>query len=201
MNKKDRMTPFASNNTYMKLSREEQDYISEIADRFQLTYQDIKTLIETARDLSIWDEGSLADYWIVPEDSPRKGKQLKQLLMNNLKMSRENLKNKANDYGSFTGKTDSTGRTDFVSLNDERTILGACPVASEKTRCCNLKTLDVVLNCGFDCTYCSIQSFFDNDRVYFHKNLEEKLQKLNLDPKKRYHIGTGQSSDSLMWGN
>jgi spore photoproduct lyase len=201
MDKKNPMAPFRDNHTYNRLSREERDYISEIAERFHLTYQDIKTVIDTARDLTIWDEGSIGDYWIVPEGSPQKGKQLKQMLMNNLKRSREDLEKKANDYSSFTGTTDSTGRTEFVNLKDDRTILGACPVASKKTRCCNLKTLDVVLNCGFDCTYCSIQSFFDNDRVYFHENLEEKLEKLDLDPEKRYHIGTGQSSDSLMWGN
>ena len=28
-----------------------------------------------------------------------------------------------------------------------------------------------------------------------------KLKNLNLEQNKTYHIGTGQSSDSLMWGN
>ena len=33
------------------------------------------------------------------------------------------------------------------------------------------------------------------------EKLTIKLRKLKLDPNKSYHIGTGQSSDSLMWGN
>ncbi|MEA1910069.1 MAG: hypothetical protein U9N32_00120, partial [Spirochaetota bacterium] len=84
---------------------------------------------------------------------------------------------------------------------DNDTILGHCPVASNKTRCCNLYTLDAVKNCGFDCSYCSIQSFYTDGKIYLHENLKEKLNNLTLDPDKIYHIGTGQSSDSLMWGN
>ncbi len=83
----------------------------------------------------------------------------------------------------------------------ERTIIGDCPVASPKTRCCNLKTLDSVISCGHDCSYCSIQSFYTGGKVQFDTHLKEKLAELSFDPSKRYHIGTGQSSDSLMWGN
>jgi len=74
-------------------------------------------------------------------------------------------------------------------------------VASEGTRCCNLLTLDAVQSCGFDCSYCSIQSFYNENKIGFDKEFKQKLQNLKLDPNKTYHIGTGQSSDSLMWGN
>jgi len=74
-------------------------------------------------------------------------------------------------------------------------------VASEKTRCCNLLTLDAVESCGFDCSYCSIQSFYNEGKVVFDTNFKERLKSLKLDRGKYYHIGTGQSSDSLMWGN
>jgi spore photoproduct lyase len=79
--------------------------------------------------------------------------------------------------------------------------LGRCPVASERTRCCNLLTLDAVEKCGFDCSYCSIQSFYHGNEVVFDSGFADKLAKLKLDPDTIYHIGTGQSSDSLMWGN
>ena len=55
--------------------------------------------------------------------------------------------------------------------------------------------------CGFDCSYCSIQSFYHGNQVTFDQDFSEKLARLELDPKATYHIGTGQSSDSLMWGN
>jgi spore photoproduct lyase len=62
-------------------------------------------------------------------------------------------------------------------------------------------TLDAVQNCGFDCSYCSIQSFYHGDEIRFDRSFAAKLAALRLDPEKTYHIGTGQSSDSLMWGN
>jgi len=89
----------------------------------------------------------------------------------------------------------------IMSKKSEDEILGLCPVASTKTRCCNLQTLDAVQSCGFDCHYCSIQSFYTDGEVTFFQNLKEKLEKLQFEPDKYYHIGTGQSSDSLMWGN
>ena len=79
--------------------------------------------------------------------------------------------------------------------------LGRCPVASEKTRCCNLLTLDAVEKCGFDCSYCSIQSFYHANEVTFDSSFADKLSRLKLNSDQIYHIGTGQSSDSLMWGN
>jgi len=199
---KDRLAPFKDNNTYKKLTREEQKFLEESAETYQLSFQDIKNLIDINRDLNTWDEGTLKDYWIIPEEKNLKGKQLKQAILNNIKDIWKQLKTELKDYSSFHAETDSKGlKINYVETDDKNIILGSCPVASEKTRCCNLQTLDVVNNCGFDCTYCSIQSFFDNNRVYFQKNLKEKLNRLQLDPDKRYHIGTGQSSDSLMWGN
>ncbi len=37
--------------------------------------------------------------------------------------------------------------------------------------------------------------------MIFDADLERKLSALELDPQRFYHIGTGQSSDALMWGN
>lgn len=82
----------------------------------------------------------------------------------------------------------------------DKNIFGMCPVASEKTVCCNLKTIDAVENCVFGCSYCTIQTFY-HDKTVFDENLAAKLEKIALDPDRQYHIGTGQSSDSLVWGN
>jgi len=51
------------------------------------------------------------------------------------------------------------------------------------------------------CSYCSIQSFYNQNTITFDSGFTQKLKNLQLDPNKTYHIGTGQSSDSLMWGN
>jgi len=39
------------------------------------------------------------------------------------------------------------------------------------------------------------------DRAVFDADLRQKLRDLELEADRFYHIGTGQSSDSLMWGN
>jgi len=74
-------------------------------------------------------------------------------------------------------------------------------VASEKTVCCNLRTIDVAQGCGLGCSYCSIQTFYENGSIAVEKNLKDKLAAIELDPNKNYHIGSGQSSDSLALGN
>jgi spore photoproduct lyase len=75
-----------------------------------------------------------------------------------------------------------------------------CPVASEETVCCNLRTIDAVENCGMGCSYCAVQTFY-GDEVVFDAKLKEKLEAIELEDDRFYHIGTGQSSDALMWGN
>jgi spore photoproduct lyase len=90
-----------------------------------------------------------------------------------------------------------------VTLRETRTsnrILGQCPAYSEKTVCCGLHTLDAVRGCPYSCSYCTIQTFYGED-AELEADLGEKLARLDLDPGHRYHIGTGQSSDSLVWGN
>src|SRR3990172_8145513 len=75
-----------------------------------------------------------------------------------------------------------------------------CPVASEETVCCNLRTIDAVENCAFGCSYCTIQTFY-SDTFKFDADFTTKLKKIKLDLNRFYHFGTGQSSDSLVWGN
>ena len=84
-------------------------------------------------------------------------------------------------------------------LKRKKRILGSCPVASQKTRCCNLLTLDAIQQCGFGCSYCAIQHFYDERAIQVHGDFAQKLEQLELDPQKWYHIGTGQASDSLLW--
>jgi len=68
------------------------------------------------------------------------------------------------------------------------------------TVCCNLKTLDSVQSCVYGCSYCTIQTFY-SDQITLEDELNEKLAGLELDPGRGYHIGTGQSSDALAYGN
>lgn len=191
---------FLDNSQWKRLRDIDKEFLKKIETAYNLSHQDLKQLIDIAIDFKAWDAGNLQNYW--PEDNKKlKGKQLKQYKINEIKKIWEKQKNDPTDYTNFEAASDFVPKNTFIATSPSRTILGDCPVASEKTRCCNLKTLDAVINCGFDCSYCTIQSFYKDGRILFEENLTEKLEKLNLDPKKRYHIGTGQSSDSLMWGN
>ena len=116
--------------------------------------------------------------------------------------SQQRLKEQNNSYTNLS-KFDKpkTIKPVLRTENKPSLGLGRCPVASPRTRCCNLMTLDAVEKCGFDCSYCSIQSFYHGNEVVFDSGFVDKLARLELDPGEIYHIGTGQSSDSLMWGN
>ena len=192
---------FLKDPVYSSLSLPNKDFISGKSKEFGFSFQEIKQIIDIATDLEMWQEGLITDFWNEEKTDKLKGKNLRHKLLKRVTDKWEDLKQQSNDYSHFTPQSIPSPKLDFVSQNNNTTILGNCPVASEKTRCCNLYTLDAVKNCGFDCSYCSIQSFYTDGKIYLHENLNEKLNKLELDPDKIYHIGTGQSSDSLMWGN
>ncbi len=190
------------NTNFFKLSESEQVFIKDISLRYKLSFQEIKIITGIANDIVIWDEGSITNYINKSDKEIKECKQAKKLLLKNLKDKYEELKNRPNSYKNFNSKTSYHSKgVKTKTIEKENLGLGDCPVASERTRCCNLLTLDAVESCGFDCSYCSIQSFYNQNQVIFDKNFKDKLKNIKLDPNKRYHIGTGQSSDSLMWGN
>ena len=81
----------------------------------------------------------------------------------------QTIRNAPNSYENFTLKNiPKEQKFTFKVEPKEGFGLGLCPVASEKeARCCNLLTLDAVESCGFDCSYCSIQSFYNQKKVVF----------------------------------
>ena len=196
-----KLTQFGSDGEYLLLSESNRNFLEILDSRWQFSYQEMRILIRIARDLETWDAGVLQDFWQDQHIEEPGKKQDKEKLFRQLRKQWDHLKENPKDYTGFQPEKIQRKVPGFQALSDGRTILGECPVASVKTRCCNLKTLDAVINCGFDCSYCSIQSFYHDNRILFHKGLKEKLQNLKLDPDKSWHIGTGQSSDSLMWGN
>ena len=184
-----------------KLSNKEQEFLTEITDKYHLSQQDRKQLIDMAIDLDMWDEKNLSEIWASHLDEKYEGKKLKQILIAHAKAYYNNLKDNPSDYSDTPSTKTKTPRIKFVTEEKENLGFGLCPVASPKTRCCNLLTLDAVESCGFDCSYCSIQSFYNEDKITFDSTLKQKLDAIELDPDEFYHIGTGQASDSLMWGN
>lgn len=182
------------NTFYSNLSQAEQNFIQEKSLLLKFSTQEIKQIITIARDLEMWNETPIMQ--LFPEHSQKK------VVFARLRKAYEEIRDKPNSYENFTLKNiPKEQKFTFKVAEKEGFGLGLCPVASEKTRCCNLLTLDAVESCGFDCSYCSIQSFYNQNTITFDSGFKDKLLTLQLDPNKTYHIGTGQASDSLMFGN
>ena len=181
---------------YNNLSEENKTFIYNIASQYQFSFQELKQLIDFSIDFKMWHEDDISMVF-KEEYASRKH------AFNDIRNIWQSLKNRPNSYSKFSKDLykDDVRKFSFNTFEGEKTALGSCPVASPNTRCCNLLTLDAVQSCGFDCSYCSIQSFYNQDKIGFDVNFKKNLQNLQLDPNLTYHIGTGQSSDSLMCGN
>jgi spore photoproduct lyase len=195
MNSYDEKFETSIRSTYFaKLPPDQQAFIKTKAYEHKFSFQQLRLIIEMANDFEMWDEQNIIDIW--PEHMHSK------VILQRITKIYEEVKNRPNSYDGFDPSIlRSEQKFKFVTQEKEGFGLGMCPVASEETRCCNLMTLDAVESCGFDCSYCTIQSFYKQDKITFDSSFTHKLKNLKLDPKRTYHIGTGQSSDSLMWGN
>lgn len=190
----DKFNKAIQNTLFEKLPQAQKEFIKDQAFQLKFSHQELKQIIDIARDLEMWNETNIIE--IFPEHTQKK------VVFTRLRKAYEDIRKKPNSYKEFELKNIPTEQKyTFKTEEKEGFGLGLCPVASEKTRCCNLLTLDAVESCGFDCSYCSIQSFYNQNTITFDSGFAKKLLNLNLDKNKTYHIGTGQSSDSLMWGN
>ena len=193
-----------SQTQFRHLPTERRGMLKKIACEHLFTQQELKNAVDIDIDLTMWGTQGFTERWHEYKTQSRQtGKQLKKDIFNKINTAINQLISKPVHYQenpSAPGKFKETKVTVKKSASTEK-IYGLCPVASAKTICCNLRTIDAVKNCGFGCSYCGIQTMYSNQEVTFDERFEEKLNEIMLDKNRRYHIGTGQSSDSLMWGN
>jgi spore photoproduct lyase len=192
---------FSGNPLFLNLNPTNREFLNSVVSQYQLTQQDVFNVVEIATDFEMWGVGLLPDVWDDSDTDHLQGKRRKQEILGRLIRQREQFRMELPDYTQTPRPLEEKGAIKFTIKNNNDPVLGLCPVFSDKTRCCNLQTLDAVMNCGYECSYCSIQSFYHGEEIIFQGNLKEKLDKIEIDPDKIYHIGTGQSSDSLLWGN
>ncbi|MCZ6853238.1 MAG: hypothetical protein O7G86_04885 [Gammaproteobacteria bacterium] len=186
---------FADRTLFGSLDERDQRAVREIAFAHRLTFQEFRKVAEAGRDLAMWREGSI-DNWLSDNASPTKSR-----LLADLNGHMDRLRSRPKRYeGNETFRPTVRETRPVVRRKSDKTIFGMCPVESPKTVCCNLRTIDAVENCTFGCSYCAVQTFY-HDRIAFDENLAAKLEAISLDPDRFYHIGTGQSSDALAWGN
>ena len=187
---------------YDRLDRAAQACVDDAAARYRCTVQEVRQLCEAARDLSMWGEPGLSEWWTQAEqqvDAAMNPRERKKRLISALREHLDRLRREPTRYDRRSAKPERAPLR-FVEAAPQTEVFGECPVRSDRTLCCNLKTIDAVQNCSFGCSYCTIQTFY-GDRVTVDPDLGRKLTELELDDERFYHIGTGQSSDSLVWGN
>ncbi len=192
----------AARTPFRHLPDEQQQFLRQQALRYRFTLQDLRQITEIGLDLNMWGEGTIIDMWPANGHELLPGKEGRKQLIAALTDSWKALRAAPNKYRrTSAGKGPPSLPLQLIPHSREKLGFGYCPVASPRTLCCNLLTLDSLENCGFDCSYCSIQTFYADKNILFDQQFATKLAGLKLDSSQLYHIGTGQSSDSLMWGN
>jgi len=189
---------FRDKTLYEKLSESERSFIKELSYRYKFTFQEFRHLVQAARDLEMWGEQPLQVWW---QNKFPQGTQTKRSMITALKNHLDNLKNCEKVYNPAPAFRPIQHKANkIISSRGDKKIWGMCPVASDKTVCCQLRTIDAVENCIYACSYCTIQTFY-TDKIIIEQDVYKKLMQIEIERDRFYHFGTGQSSDSLALGN
>ena len=189
--------------TFTRLKEEDQLAIKSFHDKLDFSVQHLQQLCEAARDLEMWREIEMHQLLSqeysklsVKMNTRQMCSQLAKKVIAEVQALRSNIK----VYPEKALPPPNRNPQKIAVTDSERKIMGDCPVYSDKLVCCQLKTIDAVQNCAFGCSYCTIQTFY-GDEVSIDANIYEKLIEEEFEPGKFHHVGTGQSSDALVWGN
>lgn len=94
----------------------------------------------------------------------------------------------------------SPGKDTLYLLRHKGEFLKPCPGTREYI-CCGYQILNIGTNCPLDCSYCILQSYFNQPYLRIYLNLTEILDKLfkriDEDQDAMFRIGTGEFTDSL----
>ena len=179
----------------------ERDSILSLFERYHFTESQKLEIAKDEADLRQWKEPSfisIADYDSI--DSRKDGRK-GDAYLREFRAYMDKLRKEETDYSSFLPEIHPRlkYRTELI---DKDIVLGRCPcpVDGEKTRCCKLTTMDPIEQCAFSCSYCSVQAFYSEKEIHAVKDIEKKLDKLQIGSDV-WHIGTGQASDSILFGD
>ena len=196
-----KLSAFSQEALFQSLDRDLQDFICQFGSAWNLSYQELRQVSEISIDLKMWGDNFVVDRLNqIASNFPESNHNSKKHILQEFMDHWNTLKNNPSNYGPKAPKVKSVVRK-VTTNNGDNEVFGPCPVASEKTVCCNLITIDAIQGCTLGCSYCSIQTFYRDGAVAVESNLAEKLDQIELNPKQNYHIGSGQSSDSLAMGN
>lgn len=169
--------------------------------RYHFSSQEKLLLSRMESDLSMWGMGPLSTFLDYGKIDKASSGQRSKILLHQAEDVMERERKEPTDYSGFVPAA-VTIQKQRELFTQKESLMGRCPCPrdGELTRCCNLQTLDAVEQCAFACNYCAVQSFYSKNQIKVVENLEERLSTIRLDPSV-WHIGTGQASDSLLWGD
>lgn len=94
------------------------------------------------------------------------------------------------------------GKKSFFLTVNKGDFLKKCP-GTKNYLCCGYQILYASQQCTLDCSYCILQSYFNNPLITFFVNTEDLLQelekKIDDHPQRLWRIGTGEFTDSLVF--
>ncbi len=192
---RDKLKRFRGETLLPDLEPAAQAFLTRVALRYRLTVQELRLLAGAARDLSMWGEMPIWTWW---EKNEVEGEGRKTLAR--FQSWYQAVKGGEKEYSSGNERPSSPRRLTVHVEKSGKKISGLCPVASPATLCCRLRTIDAVENCPYGCTYCVIKTFY-GERAVFDRDFRSKLERIDIEQDRLYHFGTGQASDSLVWGN
>ncbi len=177
-----------------------QNTVKDIFTRYHFSQNEMQEIIRTIADLRMWGQLSVLDSLDIDKIEKVSTGQRGKLFLKELRNKITEL-TKLPSYEEFKPLYKQNAK-DIKFKAAPSTLLGKCPcpVDGEKTRCCKLTTLDAILGCPFGCAYCSIASFYNKGSIIVPNDLDKRLNELEID-ESIWHIGTGQSSDSLVFSD
>lgn len=190
--------------TRSRLAPEDLALLFRLDRDFAFTFQQLRLFARWSLDCASWGEKEFRNAGLSGIDSALAGsgnvRQKGESVFALLQKTYDALAAKAKVYPAESPKEKLPAHK-FVEKELKGRIFRLCPAASEKAVCCNLKVLNIVDNCAMACSYCVLQNHYDEAVIAVPTNLKAKLAEVQLSQDKRYRIGTGEYSDSLLWGN
>ncbi len=176
-------------------------FVRQLAATYRFSFQELRMVSQAGRDLEMWREASLRELWEQAEATVSgEGRERKKALLRELDCRLAALASSEKTYPDDPLRGPAHRTVRLEESTTERALFGRCAAYSDRTVCCGLHTIDAVMGCPFSCSYCTIQTFY-GDVAEMQADLADRLHEIELQPDRLYHIGTGQASDSLVWGD
>lgn len=183
------------------LEADDQSFLHDVAQRYELGFEDIQILATAARDLEMWRETPLASLWTEWESTlSEDGSPTKQLLLEKVGRHLERLRTQEKDYPTEPLRGLTRAKPRLMQRQAPTKVFTLCPFFSAEANCCELHIIEAVTGCALGCSFCNVNASM-GEMVEFSSDLAERLAELELDPHRFYHVSTSHMSDSLVWGN